>query len=117
MRLPVQIAECCDRGEGAPEAEVANQVLVEESYSPPVSRNGGLDGEEPAEPPQTIIRLPVQTAVWPRRAAGALTREVGLQASAIGSYRPPVFIAAGKKHPPQTIILLPVQTVVLQSRS
>src|SRR6185436_2829441 len=34
-------------------------------------------------PPQTIIRLPVQTAVWPKRAVGAPVVDVGVQASAV----------------------------------
>src|ERR1039457_2589100 len=35
----------------------------------------------PLNPPQTIISLPVQTALWPSRAAGAFTIVVGVQLS------------------------------------
>src|SRR5258706_11087352 len=59
-------------------------------------------------PPQTTIRLPVQTAVWNPRAAGAFAVEVGVQVSVEGSYRPPVGVDA----PPQMIILVPSQTAV-----
>jgi hypothetical protein len=37
-----------------------------------------------------IIRVPVQTAVWPERRVGALVLEVGDHVSVVGSYRPPV---------------------------
>src|SRR5438128_7758003 len=42
-------------------------------------------------PPQMIISLPVQTAVWSDRASGALTRLVASQLSPVGLYRAPVF--------------------------
>ena len=42
-------------------------------------------------PPQTIISLPVQTAVWEFRAAGASEMLVALQTFVLGLYRPPVF--------------------------
>ena len=35
-------------------------------------------------PPQTIISVPVQTAVWPVRAVGAPVVEVGVQVSVDG---------------------------------
>jgi len=40
-------------------------------------------------PPQTIISVPVQTAVWALRAEGAVA--VGVQLSVLGLYFPPVF--------------------------
>ena len=63
-------------------------------------------------PPQTIISLPVQTAVCCVRAAGALVVLVAVQLSVPGSYLPPVFKAGATAYPPQTIISLPVHTAV-----
>ena len=72
-------------------------------------------GEGAPLPPQTIISLPVQTAVCPYRAAGALVMLVAVQLSVPGlyltppfKYSPPVLIL----YPPQTIISLPVQIAV-----
>ena len=42
-------------------------------------------------PPQTIISLPVQTAVWLSRPVGALVVLVSIQVSVLGLYLPPVF--------------------------
>ena len=42
-------------------------------------------------PPQTIISLPVHTALCSHRAAGALVRLVAVQLSVLGLYLPPVF--------------------------
>ena len=42
-------------------------------------------------PPQTIISLPVHTAVCPPRAVGALVVLVAVQLSVLGLYLPPVF--------------------------
>ena len=42
-------------------------------------------------PPQTIISLPVHTAVCPHRPSGALVLLVAIQLSVPGLYRPPVF--------------------------
>src|SRR5262249_33076951 len=51
-----------------------------------------LKSREPIpSPPQTIISLPFQMAVWRNRAAGALVMLVPLQLSIPGSYLPPVF--------------------------
>ena len=58
-------------------------------------------------PPQTIILLPVQIAVWPDLAVGALAVLVANQLSVTGLYLPPVLVP-----PPQMIISLPVQTAV-----
>jgi len=62
-------------------------------------------------PPQTIIWLPVHTAVWNSRPAGALVVLVAVQLFVLGLYLPPVF-KKGPLVPPQTIISLPVQTAV-----
>jgi hypothetical protein len=57
-------------------------------------------------PPQTIIWLPVQTAVWFDLELGALAVLVAVQVSVAGLYLPPVFPE------PQTIISLPVHIAV-----
>ena len=64
---------------------VAIQLSVLGLYLPPVfkPRHGS--------PPQTIISLPVQTAVCKYRAEGALVVLVGVQLSVLGLYLPPVF--------------------------
>ena len=46
-------------------------------------------------PAQTIISLPVETAVWDSRASGALLRAVGIQLSVTGLYLPPEFRKKG----------------------
>ena len=88
---------------------VAAQVSVLGLYLPPV-----LKVLLPLDPPHTIISLPVHTAVWPYRAAGALVVLVAVQLPALGLYLPPVF--KGPKplplYPPHTIISLPVQTAL-----
>ncbi len=61
---------------------VAVQLSVLGLYLPPVFKKNS--------PPQTIISLPVQTAVWSFRAEGALLVLVGIQLSVIGLYLPPV---------------------------
>ena len=63
-------------------------------------------------PPQTIISLPVHTAVCCNRPAGALVVLVAVQLSVAGSYLPPVLNALAASAPPQTIISLPVHTAV-----
>ncbi len=68
-----------------------------------------------AKPPQTIIFVPVHTAVWLPRAVGAPVVEVAVQESPAGSYRPPVFAFVPSK-PPQTIIFVPVHTAVWSQR-
>jgi hypothetical protein len=69
-------------------------------------------------PPQTIISVPVQTAVCPDRAFGALTRLVDNQLSAVGSYLPPVFSCMPPPaYPPQIIISLPIQTALWRNRT
>src|SRR6266480_1572204 len=79
-------------------------------YLPPV-----LNTLLPLPPPQTIISLPVQTAVWLTRPEGAPAVVVALHVSVLGLYRPPVF-ALLPSNPPQTIISLPVQTAACTSR-
>jgi hypothetical protein len=64
-------------------------------------------------PLQTIISLPVHTAVWEARGKGASARLVAVHPSVFGLYLPPVFNSLPLiSPPPQTIISLPVQTAV-----
>ena len=81
---------------------VAVQLSVMGLYLPPVFTS------VPRPPPQTIISLPVQTAVCCPRALGALVVLVAVQLSVVGLYLPPVLSLV----PPQTIISLPVHTAV-----
>ena len=97
---------------------VAVQLSVLGSYSPPV-----FNSWKPLSskyPPQTIISLPVHTAVCSARAEGALVILVAIQLFAAGRYSPPVFkkirLFGMSKYPPQTIMSLPVQTAVWLSR-
>src|ERR1043166_6170050 len=71
----------------------------------------------PSNPPHTIILLPVHTAVWPFRAAGALVVLVAIQLSVLGLYLPPVFKYMLPSYPPHTIISLPVHTAVWPDRA
>ena len=64
---------------------VAVQLFVLGLYLPPVFKL------PPLNPPQTIISLPVHTAVGPARPAGALVVLVAVQLSVLGLYLPPVF--------------------------
>ncbi len=77
-------------------------------YLPPV-----LSLPPTVPPPQTIISLPVQTAVCKVRACGASMLLVAVQLSLPGLYFPPVLRTRGKpSSPPQTIISMPVHTAV-----
>jgi hypothetical protein len=63
-------------------------------------------------PAQTIISLPVHTAVCESRGEGAFVVLVAVQLSLLGSYLPPVLQSLNvESAPPQTIISLPLQTV------
>ena len=86
---------------------VAVQEFVLGLYRPPVFR-----GMPPAPPPQTIISLPVQTAVGNCRRSGALAVLVAVQEFVLGLYLPPLLEGPFESEPPQTIIRLPVQTAV-----
>jgi len=78
IREPVHTALCNSRGVGAATVDVAVHVSVAGLYRPPE-----LVSELPVVPipPQMIISDPVQTAVWPERAVGALVVVVGAQVS------------------------------------
>src|SRR6476660_4535737 len=67
-------------------------------------------------PPQTIISLPLPTAVRPMRTDGALLVLVAAQLSVLGLYLPPV-LNISPAPPPQMIISLPVQTAVCPDRA
>jgi len=86
------------------------QLSVPGLYLPPVFR------KLPFSPPQTIISLPVHTALWPDRALGALVVLVDVQLSVLGLYLPPVFRLV-LVPPPQIIISLPVHTAVWPARA
>src|SRR5439155_223042 len=81
-------------------------------YLPPVLKASGKSGP----PPQTIISLPVQTAVCSNRLVGAFVVLVAVQVFVVGLYLPPLFTEPPPVSPPQTIISLPVQTAVCPHR-
>src|SRR5215468_5023788 len=110
ISLPVDTAVCPSRAEGALVVLVAVQLSVPGLYLPPVLKT--WNGEETC-PPQTIISLPVHTAVCPPRPSGALVILVAVQLFVLGLYLPPVLKTWNEKpYPPQTIISLPVHTAV-----
>ena len=107
IRLPVQIAACPSRGEGAPIWFIAVQLSAFGSYRPPVSRL-----VLPVLPPHTSISPPVQSAEWRPRATGALETETGRQVFCAGSYAAPEFRCVPElSRPPQTITSEPVQII------
>lgn len=111
IRVPVHTAMCVMRAVGALVVAVAFHVLFDGLYRPPVF--SGFKPVVPPDPPQTIISVPVHTAVWPDRSLGALVVVIGVHVSVAGSYRPPVLVRALEPFvPPQTIISVPVQTAV-----
>jgi hypothetical protein len=65
---------------------VAIQASVPGLYLPPVFKS-----LVPSKPPQTIISMPIQTAVCASRGSGALAMLVAVQLSVLGLYLPPVF--------------------------
>src|SRR5919108_399763 len=112
ISLPVHTAVCPYRPEGGLLVLVSVQLFVTGLYLPPLlKRLKGL--LSPFHPPQMIISLPVHTAVWLFRPAGALVVLVAVQLSVTGLYLPPVLSA----FPPQTIISVPVQTAVWPDRA
>src|SRR6266852_4280811 len=88
ISLPVQTAECHRFALGAFVSVVGVQLSVAGLYRPPVFQTWTL---KPSvyQPPQTIISVPVQTAVCSKRASGTFTVLVGIHVSKAGSYRPP----------------------------
>ena len=65
---------------------VAAQLSAARIVSP-----AGIQITTAIKPPQTIISLPVHTAVCIARAVGALVVLVAVQLSVLGLYLPPVF--------------------------
>jgi hypothetical protein len=61
IALPVQTATCPERGDGAPTLDMGLHESVAGSYRKPESILTSL--VFPSAPPQTIISLPVHTAV------------------------------------------------------
>src|SRR6266576_1851297 len=94
---------------------VGVQLLLVGSYLPPVFKSP-LKGKPPM-PPQTIISVPVHTAVCELLASGTLVVLVPVQLFVPGLYLPPVSKGCEKSSPPQTIISVPVQTAVWFSRA
>jgi hypothetical protein len=84
---------------------MAAQLSVPGAYRPPLPKLLGTP-----LPPQMIISLPVQTAVWEYRGAGAPAVLMATQLSVPGAYRPPLPKPGNTPIPPQTIISLPVHT-------
>ena len=108
ISLPVHTTVCRDRADGtfAP-VLVVTQLLVPGVYRPPLFRSVGVS----SLPPQTIISLPVHTALCRYRATGTFAPVlVGTHVSVPGVYRPPSFKLPLLPLPPQTIISLPVHT-------
>ena len=83
---------------------VAVQLSLLGLYLPPV-----LGKLLVSNPPQTIISLPLHTAVCATRPVGPVL--VAVQLLVLGSYLPPVF-RTNELPPPQTIISLPLHTAV-----
>jgi hypothetical protein len=74
-------AVCPERALGAPTLLKAVHEFVFGEYIAPVPRGP----PDPSEPPHTIIRAPVHTAVWPTRGSGAPLVLVAVQVSVAGS--------------------------------
>jgi len=83
---------------------IAIQVSVAGLYLAPVFKKTLYN------PPQTIISLPVHTAVNPDRIEGALVVLIAVQLSVLGLYLPPVLTQSLPVYPPHTIISVPVHT-------
>src|SRR3954452_12168452 len=111
MSLPVHTAVCRVRPSGAFVVLVGAQLFVAGLYLPPVLAR---EGKPAASPPQTIISVPVHTAVWFARALGPLELFVNVQVSVTGSYLPPES-KIELLRPPRMIISLPVHTAVCES--
>ena len=98
-----------DLGEGVSLGVGVGVALDCAQYLPPVFKLL----PESSCPPQTIISLPVHTAVVNNRPVGAPVVLVAVQLLVPGLYLPPVFKKTPPSlAPPQTIISLPVHTAV-----
>jgi len=76
-----------------------------------------LKNEPASDPPQTIVSLPVQTAMCPDRALGAPRVVMPVQLRVLASCMSPVCRACRWFWPPRMIILWPVQTAVWSNRA
>jgi hypothetical protein len=93
--------------------DVGAQLSPDGLYLPPELKYS------PLNPPQTIICVPVHTAVCDAREAGQFAPvEVANQLSLVGLYLPPVltYDPPESADPPQTTISVPVQTAVWSKR-
>jgi hypothetical protein len=101
--------------------DVGAQVSVAGSYLAPEFTPSKDPPPKAPLPPQTIIFVPVQTAVCNSRGVGAPRPvEVADQESVEGSYRPPVPNGGPTNppvFPPQMIMRVPVQTAVCPTRA
>ena len=93
---------------------VGVQLSVPGLYFPPVLTR---EGKPSLSPPQTIISVPIHTAVWPARALGAPELLINVQVSVAGLYFAPELKSALLLRPPHMIISLPVQIAVCSSRA
>ena len=114
ISLPVQTAVCESLAEAVISgAGKGDQRFSAGSYLAPVLT--GMPVLELA-PPQMIISVPVQTAVWRIRGAGAPGMGVATRRSVVGLYWKPVLTGGPSREaarvPPQTTISLPVQMAV-----
>ena len=109
ISLPVHTPVGIPLGSGALVVLVATQLFVLGLYLPPVFKPLGLVS---FAPPQTIISVPVHTAAFPERPAGAPVVVMATQRSVLGLYLLPVFSSPCAPNPPQTIISVPVHTAV-----
>jgi hypothetical protein len=103
MMIPLSQRKGVGVGVGAGVGEVVGvgvgvKADATAQYLPPVCNSVTL------YPPQTIISVPVQTAVCSVRAEGAFVVLVAVQLSVLGLYLPPVFASPLLLSPPQTII-------------
>jgi hypothetical protein len=114
MREPDQTATWPLRGLGAPVTLVAVQAFVVGLYRPP--EFVVAPHTKPEHPPQTIISVPVQMAVWFARALGAFVVLRARHRSCPGRYRAPVLKKVEPLVPPHTIIWLPAHTAVWSYR-
>src|SRR5262245_52932796 len=94
------------------------QSSIAGSYRPPVlSTLSGMD-DASSVPPQTIMWVPVHTAVCLRRRFGVSSScaIVGAQRLVAGSYRAPVDSGSRRSSPPHRIIWGPVDTTLGRTR-
>ncbi len=97
---------------GAPTLEIARQVSAVGLYAAPSL--SVLPSE--STPPQTIISVPVQTALWPLRALGAPVALMAAQLCGENVSFLPSPSTDALSRPPNTIMALPVLTALWAKR-